>query len=79
LTPTGLQRALDFLGDLPDLAARSRLAPLPPRVDYASLTGLGLSCGYAFTEAEIAEAFRIFCRARTLSRMSAAGAGVPAP
>jgi hypothetical protein len=63
----GIQRALDFLAALPRLEAQGKLEPrLPPRIDYDALVRLAAANGYDFTAPDIAEAFRIFMRARRL-------------
>jgi hypothetical protein len=69
MTPAGVQTALDFLRALPALEAAGRIEPaaIPARVDYAALARAGEACGYRFEADDIAEAFRIFLRARLVT------------
>jgi hypothetical protein len=69
MTLAGIQQALEFLQALPALAAARRIEPaaIPARVDYPALALAAGSCGYRFDADDMAEAFRIFLRARLVT------------
>jgi hypothetical protein len=69
MTAAGIQAGLDFLNALPALASAGRIEPaaLPPRIDYPALALAATACGYGCEADDIAEAFRLFLRARLAS------------
>lgn len=62
----GLQRAINFLIAVPTLIPNPTPAALPPAIDYEALARFGAANGYTFAEEDIAEAFRVFMRMRSV-------------